>query len=138
MGEGTLRCNNFKHMWKFIIVHIKIIKVMWKQNTFIKVIIKHTLIKKHSTLIYVLEILNLKNEFLNYYFHWIKYLTRKTHNSIYIEKLIIKIFSKSAPWYQCHHIILLLSLLFLKIYHMKMHWVHTHWFKIVLVHFLKV
>lgn len=56
MGESTLRCNNFKHLSKFIIVQIKIINVMWRQNTFIKFVIKHSSVKKHSTLIYLLEI----------------------------------------------------------------------------------
>jgi hypothetical protein len=33
LGENTRRCNNFKHIWKFIIVQINIIEAMWKQNT---------------------------------------------------------------------------------------------------------
>jgi hypothetical protein len=63
---------------------------VWKQNT-----LNHTshftsyhlkfIIKKIATLVYLMENLNLKDEVLNYYFHLVKDLIRKNHNSRYIE-----------------------------------------------------
>jgi hypothetical protein len=43
------------------------------------------IINVFSTLNYIMENLNLKDEFLNYYFCWIKDLIRKNHNSSYID-----------------------------------------------------
>jgi hypothetical protein len=74
MGENTLKCNIFRHMWKFIIAYINIVKVVWKQDTlnhashFTSYHLKF-IIKNISTLVYLMENLNFKNDLLKYYFH---------------------------------------------------------------------
>jgi hypothetical protein len=74
LGQSTLKCNTFKHMWKFIIAYINIAKVVWRQDTlnhishFTRNHLKF-IIKVFSTLVYLMENLNLKDKLLKYYFH---------------------------------------------------------------------
>ncbi len=70
--------------------------------------------KKISTIVYLMENLNLKVDFLNYIFRQINNLIRKNLNSKYIKKLGHQNPSQNPPWYQCYHIILPLSPLFTK------------------------
>jgi hypothetical protein len=83
-------------------------------------------IKKISTLVYLMETLNLKDEHLKYYFRKIKNLIWKNHNSKYIIFLIIKILP-NHPWYQCYHIMLSLNPKLTKGHYMKVDGVHIHW-----------
>jgi type IV secretory pathway VirB3-like protein len=84
------------------------------------------IIEKIATLVYLIENLNLKYELLNYYFHLVKDLIRKNHNSRYIEILVTKTFSKNPPSYQCYYMISPLIPLLIKKHYMKVHGVHIH------------
>jgi hypothetical protein len=65
-------------------------------------------IKKIATLVYLMDNLNLKDELLNYYFHSIKDLIRKNHNSRYIKTFGHQNLSKKSSLLSMllHHITL--------------------------------
>jgi hypothetical protein len=87
--------------------------IPWITKAILQVVIIHSSLK-NSNIIYLMKILNSKDGVLNYYFHWIKDLIKKTCNLRYIKTFVHQILPKSTPWYQCDHTILSLNSLFIK------------------------
>jgi hypothetical protein len=111
-------------------------KVVWRQHTLndtshFTICHSKFVIKNISTLVYLEENLNLKNELLKYYFCEIKDFIIKNHIWRYIENFGHQNPSKKPSLLSMlpHHITI--DLLFIKKHYVKVHGVHIHWLWIV-------